>query len=72
PLTPSQTPSSNVSNGINALKPYDISINHDNDNDIIDFSNSIPLAIISIIVSIIILGLDLFLVFTTIKDAITG
>ncbi|CAG8715473.1 17658_t:CDS:2, partial [Racocetra fulgida] len=42
------------------------------DDDILDFSNPILLIIISVIISIVILGLDLFLVYTTIKDAIVG
>ncbi|CAG8708326.1 33306_t:CDS:2 [Gigaspora margarita] len=63
-LTHSQTPDAGVSNEIYTSKPYD---NHDKDNDILDFTNSITLTIISVIVSIVILGLDMYLVVTTIK-----
>ncbi|KAF0397924.1 natural resistance-associated macrophage protein [Gigaspora margarita] len=63
-LTHSQTPDVSVSNEIYTSKPYD---NHDKDNDILDFTNSITLTIISVIVSIVILGLDMYLVVTTIK-----
>ncbi|RIB07438.1 NRAMP family, partial [Gigaspora rosea] len=59
-----RTPDSSVSNEIYAPKLYD---NHDKNNDILDFTNSIPLTIISVIVSIVILGLDMYLVITTIK-----
>ncbi|CAG8728443.1 26581_t:CDS:2, partial [Racocetra persica] len=67
PLTPNspytQTPIVSVVNENN--------VSQSPDDDILDFSNHILLIIISVIISIVILGLDLFLVFSTIKDAIT-
>ncbi|CAG8456051.1 73_t:CDS:2 [Cetraspora pellucida] len=47
-------------------------VSQPSDDDILDFSNSILLTTIAIIVSAVILGLDLYLVFSTIRGFIAG